>query len=164
MYDPEFFNVKCIKFEIKSKCSENASSFWQKPDLQFDSPTGVSHLTSRLTNVDGYNFPHPNEELIALFVSSLSWFHFEGLLEVSCINWNIWSPYHGGPLLVSLPLPIVASRRLRSQPAFLFPSSAVNVLCGNQNLLRGVNCSVMKNVFVDTRNLAHDTQNYFCAI
>ena len=169
MYDPEFFNVKCITFEINSKCFENASSFYEKPDLQFDSPTGVSHLTSRLTNVDGYNFPHPNEELIALFVSSLSCergFTLWGFLKyhVSTGIYGLWSPYYGGPLLVSLPLPIEASRRLRSQPAFLFPSSAVNVLCGNQNLLRGVNCSVMKNVFVDTRNLAHDTQNYFCAI
>ena len=162
MYDPEFFNVKCIKFEINSKCSENVLSFWQMPDFHFDSPTGVSHLTSRLTNVDGYNFPHPNEELIALFVSSLSCqcgFTLWGFLK-----YHVSTGIYGGPLLVSLPLPIVASRRLRSQPAFLFPSSAVNVLCGNQNLLRGVNCSVMKNVFVDTRNLAHDTQNYFCAI
>ena len=157
MYDPEFFNVKCIKFEINSTSCENVSRFWQKPDLQFDSPTGVSHLTSRLTNVDGYNFPHPNEELIALFVSSLS-------CQCGFTLWGFLKYHVSTGIYGAHPLPIVASRRLRSQPAFLFPSSAVNVLCGNQNLLRGVNCSVMKNVFVDTLNLAHDTQNYFCAI
>ena len=98
--DPEFFNVKCIKFEIKSKCSENASSFWQKPDLQFDSPTGVSHLTSRLTNVDGYNFPHPDEELIALFVSSLSCqrgFTLRGFLK-----YNVSTGIYGAHITVDL--------------------------------------------------------------
>ena len=98
-------------------------------------------MTSGLANVDGYHLPHPTFEQLPFFNFLICqqeglFTPLSGKLKFAELSTGSYAPppHHWSPYFWQLE----ARGDWKAYPTF--PSGAVSVLCGNQNLLRGVNC------------------------
>ena len=132
----------CFPFEIISANKNQIKS-------NQISPTGIAHLTAGLANVDGYHLPHSTFEQLPFFKKQLPFFDF---LMCQLLQESLFLPLSGKPKFAELSTGSYAPPPHHWSPYFwqleargdwkaypTFPSGAVSVLCGNQNLLRGVN-------------------------